>query len=631
MKPAEYQTGHYLEQTMQLHVPAYQRPYSWEEDRLIDLWRDVANQYRRVGRSGGTPKNHFMGALIIEQDHGKSTSGVTAVNVIDGQQRLLTMFVLLAAIRDHVHFLEKTPIKTDNDLFMIKPKFGTDAQRVFPKAQDQECLAAILQGKLLDEIDDDLYEHRLTQAYRFFRYQLWLGKESVQKHTLSRPPRPKRSKTAPPRGSYEPWGKHATGRRGLDLPELHTRVTGTLTLLELMLQESDEEAGVIFETMNAKSTPLRQFDLVRNSIFVRMPKTKDVFYVDVWEHVESALNRVTYASLREKPEDQFFYEYVISTGEAGVSKDSLHRRWLQAVIEDLGYEVTTRSEKEIRTKYVDPLAQAAFLYPIAVGQRKSVKSHVTDKTVTITEAAHATIGELMAMSGGPAVPLVLRALVDLAAGDLTMDDFEALLHDVQSYLVRLILANEDFSPLRSIMMGISSKLTQPVTLASLRSALNEADWKEDSEILAVVKEVDTKKWKSAALFPVLRGIERQLSGISAHPLPFGNKQNQFSIEHIYPQTSNIGHGWEADIAHWGVSRDDIDARRYTLGNLTAVTGYDNKRNGKKRFSDKQGLIAATADLKLHKSFSRGKRWTPDRIDARTETLAEAALKRWPKH
>jgi hypothetical protein len=630
MKPAEYPTGHYLEDTLQLHVPSYQRPYSWEDDRLVDLWRDVANQYRNVGKQG-VARSHFMGAVILERNDAHSTTGVTAVTVIDGQQRLVTMLVLLAAIRDQIHRNSKKRIIAKNDLLLVKPKFGNAAPRVIPKQQDSDALTAILRGDFVDAIDDSQFDHPLAQAYRFFRYQIWLGRETVVHHTLNLPPRPQRGKSAPPRGSYEPWGKGATGRKALDLPKLHTVVTSSLVLLELMLETTDEEAGVIFETMNAKSTPLRQFDLLRNSIFVRMPKSKETYYDEVWQHVEATLNKVSYTALRDKPQDQFFYEYVIGTGGAGVSKDSLHRRWLSGVIEDLGYAVTAKSEKSFQAKYVDPLAKAAFLYPLSVGQKKSVKSYPGGTAVVVTDEQHAIIGEIMAMSGGPVVPVILRALFDRANGDLSDKDVRSILADLQSYLVRLVLADEDFSPLRATMMVVASKLPSPMTVSSLRDALREADWKTDAEVLAVVKEMDTSSWSSSALFPILRGIERQMSGISAHPMPFGNKPNHFSIEHIYPQTNNIGPKWEADLNKWKVSRDEIDARRHVLGNLTAVTGYDNRRNGKKRLSEKQTLIAATANLKLHDSFVKAPNWTPALIDARSETLAKGALARWSRH
>ena len=628
MKPAEYPAGHYLEDNVQLNVPTYQRPFSWETDRYVDLWRDISHEYRKSGKS--PTQTHFMGALILEKAETQSTNGVVTVNIIDGQQRVLTLLVLIAAIRDHMH-QGKTAVPKVNDVLTIKPKFGNAVPRVSPKAQDLEPLSAILRGDFLREVPDVFFDHQLAQAYRFFRFQLWRGISSVQRHTLEVPPRPARGKLAPARGSYQPWGRRTSGRRALDLPMLHNAITSKLSMLELMLEKSDEDAGVIFETMNAKGTPLRQFDLLRNSIFVRMPSEKDSFYEDVWEHVEIELDSVSYASLRAKPQDQFFYEYVISRGEVGVSKDSLHRRWLTGVIDDIGYSVTAQSEKKFKLNHIEPLTVAALLYPIAVGQKRTVTDPRSQTKHSVPESSLVVIREIMAMSGGPVVPVILRTLLAHFDGEIDDGVLLAALHDMQSYLVRLVLANGDFSPLRAAMMQVVARLKTPFTLDDLRDSLRHADWRTDPEVMSEVVEMDTGRWTSSSFFPILRGIERELSGISAHPMAFGSGNQKFSIEHVFPQTQNIGKQWDSDLKAWNVVRDDMEEKRYALGNLTAVTGYDNKRNGKKAFADKQRLIRQTANLKLHASITKAADWTPKRIDSRTKLLAKAALSRWPRN
>ncbi len=628
MKPAEYATGHYLQETLQLHIPEYQRPYSWDIDRHADLWRDVMSQYRRP--QVGAIKRHFMGALIVEPSSATVPSGVTAFNVIDGQQRLLTLLVVLSAIRDQIAHVGGYPVPKDDELAFVKPKFASPVRRVVPKKQDEKALDAILTGTFVTEISEPIFGDRLVQAYRFFRYQLWLGETATSKSGASTPPKPAKDKNAPPRGSFAPWGQAASGSAAYDLPRLDAIVTNELTLLELQIDSTDEEAGVIFETMNAKNTPLAQFDLVRNSMFVRMPSLKDSFYAREFEPVEGLLASVTYASKRDSGPEQFLYEYLISVGEDKVNKATLHRRWLNRVIGDLGYQVTPTTESQFEAEYAKPLVRNAWLYPIAVGNKQSV-ALPDGSTIAVSNDQYARITEIMAMSGGPAVPLILKALYDREKGHLTNADLLTILLDLQSYMVRHVLAGEGLNLLRSTFAAVARVLPDPLTVAGLRTALQAAGWKTDSEVFAVVKTVDTKSLRSA-VFPILRGIEYHLSGPggSAHPLPYGSQQSQFTIEHIYPQTTNIGNLWLNDLQMWKVKKDDMDARRYVLGNLTAVTGFDNKKNGKKPFGQKKQLLAQTASLKLHDSFKRLNKWTPPDIDSRTTLLAQAALARWPR-
>lgn len=629
MKPTEYSVGHYLLGEVQLHVPTYQRPYSWSEDRWVDLWRDVANQYLRAGSA--EVEKHFMGALILEEDDEKTTTAVSAVTVIDGQQRLLTLLILLSAIRDHIAMVDGKVVKPQNDLVLIEPRYGEPVARVFPKIEDAASLSAVLEGKCKDEIPADLFPSAIAEAYRFYRYQLWTGIKTIKKPNVFLPPSPGRAKSAPPIGSYAPWGPRSSGQQSINLPLLHQVITNSLVILELLLGDRDEDAGVIFETMNAKSTPLSQFDLLRNSIFVRLPTKKDEFYTNTWVHAEAGIADVSYRSLRDKPQEQFLYEYLIAYGFSGsLSKDTLHRRWRSAVIEKLGYAVTEESESKFEKQFLEPLARAAFIYPIAVGRKAAIKLQPSGDTFAVGDAQAVRIQELMDMSGGPVVPVVLKALVANQRGKLNEDDLLCVLEDLQSFLVREILCDKSFSPLRATMMNVASRLPSALTLDSVRKALRDADWKTDSEVAKEVVTADSHRWAGRAYFPILRGIERQLSGVSAHSLPYGNGQAHFTIEHIFPQSPNIGKKWVADLSAWGVDPEEMDSRKYSLGNLTAATGFDNKKNGRRPFDDKKALLKATANLKLHDSFKSKSKWTPAHIDARAAFLASVACKRWPR-
>lgn len=629
MKPSEYDAGHYLESDVRLKVPPYQRPYEWNSDRWTDLWRDVTHQYRQIGAGKATSPSHYMGALILEADEPPANSPVHSFWAIDGQQRILTMFVLMAALRDQEAFVAGSTVPKVNDLNTITPRYGSPCDRLIVREQNRPEMKAILQGDFVQAITASHMSTRLAQAYRFFRWQLWLGRDGIRGSRVSEPPRPKKGKGAPPLGSYDDWPPGAPARKQLSIMDLHTVITKRLRLLELLLEKTDEESSVIFETMNSKSTPLRQFDLVRNSIFVRMPTRRDAFYAATWQPVENVLTSVSYSSLRAEPEEQFLYEHLISLGEDKISRDSMHRRWVTRVIDTVGYAVTKQSEKQFEERIARPMATSAALYPLAVGQQKKVSLAGVDHTVT--DEQHLVIREIMAMTGGPAVPLILQVLEDAHGASAPVDAGNALrmLRDIQSFVVRLILAGETLSPLRATLMGVASSVPRPLSLQGLRNALHDAGWLTDKEVLTAVKEVSLREVGSASYFPILRGIERHLAGAGAHPMPFGSSNTEYSVEHIYPQTENIGAAWNLELQTASVNRDDMDARRHVLGNLTAVTGYDNKKNGKKPFAQKVQLIVKVAPLRLHDSITNQKSWTPKVIDARTELLARAALAEWP--
>ncbi len=630
MEPGQFALGHYLDGNVQLHIPPYQRTYEWGVDRWTDLWRDIAHQAREREAKKKVPP-HFMGAMILEPRDAPTGTSAQSYAVVDGQQRILTLFILASALRDHEALLAKKPVEAVNSLNTIKSPYGADAPRLVVKRQDTMTMDRILRGDFLAEIPESEYGSQLAQAYRFFRYLLWQGKSSLSNHVVPTPPRPSRAKHAPPKGSFEPWGKPATLSKRLDSSHLYNVLVKGLRLLELRMDPTDEESSVIFETMNSKSTPPRQFDLLRNSVFVRMPNPRDAFYDGTWKRVEDVLSGVSYRSLRDEPEEQFFYEYMISIGAGAVSKDKLHKVFLDEVIERLGYAVTPATESKFESQFAMPIAEAACVYPIAVGKKARVGALGRDWRVTASQ--HQLIQEILSMSGGPPVPLVLAAILDRhdPHANMSDDDLTAILLLIQSYLVRSMLAGAPFSPMRSTFMQIASDVVRPMTPARVRSALRKQAWLSDEVVLKAVPLASLKKYGSASIMPILRGIEKQLAGSGAHPMPFGAGQEEYSIEHIYPQTDNIGAQWDQAIRKWKATRDDMDERRYVLGNLTAVTGYDNKKNGIKPFLQKAQLIKACAPLRIHESITQPstKTWAPKVIDKRSRELARAALKRWP--
>jgi uncharacterized protein with ParB-like and HNH nuclease domain len=78
-----------------IRVPDYQRDFSWKEDQVSEFWSDL------IGFSGHNPqvelagKEYFLGAAVL-------VNNGTFHLLLDGQQRLATATILLAALRDKV-------------------------------------------------------------------------------------------------------------------------------------------------------------------------------------------------------------------------------------------------------------------------------------------------------------------------------------------------------------------------------------------------------------------------------------------------------------------------------------------------------------------------------------------------
>lgn len=86
--------GHVLRNQM-LAVPINQRAYAWKETHVTDLYQDMQ------GAIANGEQEYFLGSIVVPQ----TTNG--RPQVVDGQQRLATSVILLAAIRDY--FVESEP------------------------------------------------------------------------------------------------------------------------------------------------------------------------------------------------------------------------------------------------------------------------------------------------------------------------------------------------------------------------------------------------------------------------------------------------------------------------------------------------------------------------------------------
>lgn len=83
-----------IEGTKQYLVPLFQRPYSWQKSEWETLWNDLEELCEAEN-----PRSHFMGA-IVTLPIPSAPEGVSKYLLIDGQQRLTTVFILLSVLRD---------------------------------------------------------------------------------------------------------------------------------------------------------------------------------------------------------------------------------------------------------------------------------------------------------------------------------------------------------------------------------------------------------------------------------------------------------------------------------------------------------------------------------------------------
>jgi uncharacterized protein with ParB-like and HNH nuclease domain len=89
-----------FEKKLRLEVPLFQRQYVWNREQQWEpLWEDISRKFNEYLEGRKEAPVHFLGAMVLDQKQ-TPTTHVEKRQVIDGQQRLITLQIFLAAFRD---------------------------------------------------------------------------------------------------------------------------------------------------------------------------------------------------------------------------------------------------------------------------------------------------------------------------------------------------------------------------------------------------------------------------------------------------------------------------------------------------------------------------------------------------
>jgi uncharacterized protein with ParB-like and HNH nuclease domain len=232
-----------LDGAHRFEVPDYQRQYSWEEEQLEKLWNDIQN----IDMQNDT---HFLGSiLLVNRDTNINERDVN--EVVDGQQRLATISILFATIREQLRDKDDVPdstVQAINEYLIDKDSRGNEKPNLKLNELDNDTFQKILDGKKVSN-----KESKLWQAAQYYT-------DKVEQMSIS------------------------------DIEDIREKV---LKAMPIVVIETDdkESAFILFETLNERGLELSNVDLMKNSLL----KISDINNVDYdfvrvnWENTVSEL------------------------------------------------------------------------------------------------------------------------------------------------------------------------------------------------------------------------------------------------------------------------------------------------------------------------------------------------------
>lgn len=574
-------------------IPLFQRPYVWKEDEQWEpLWKDIRRIAELRLAEPHLNATHFLGAVVI-QSHEAQSQRLTMWNVIDGQQRLTTLQILadatcaLLAESGQARLSGQLERLTHNDEIYIEE--GDSRLKVRHLNKDQAAFDEVMSADPpVDHADLTHSDSQIVAAHGYFSTVVaqWLG--------------------ASESNEYAPKAK-----------ELTDVLLDGLQLVSIEL-EASENSQEIFETLNARGTPLTAADLVRNFVFQRL---------------DAEGGDTTKAYREDWPFETKFWMKEVSVGRNFVSRSSLFlNQWLVA---RTGEEISPQATFNRFKSYVELESgnKMADLLPVIKQQAQQYESW--------TEAAARPGGSLGAaemavyrmQAAGVEVLKPLLIWLHEPGRELPRASVNKIIQVAESWVVRRQLLRLSGSDLGRIVADViaansaapSGELVERVTGHFARLNVTSTYWPGDEELRqTLLTESAYSRFPRGRLRMFLEAIEDLYRAETGQPQI---ERKGYPIEHLLPRT------WKDT---WPVGTpEEVEARQarvHRLGNLTLLTTSLNSKVSNGPWAAKRSALLDHNTITLTGRVlkrTEEQAWDEELIDERTSELIASLLQVWP--
>lgn len=500
MKASHTELLRFLQSPNRFCVPRYQRRYRWTTRDCSRLYDDIIAVAKSTSKS-----IHFLGSVVYVIEGDYSATETARLVLIDGQQRLTTVSILLAAIAAvavdaKAMSADESERKLRNTYLINSNDLGSERYKIEHSELDRQLYRAIIDGRY-DEVRS--IASPVVENYRWFENKL--RKEKSYLEVLS----------------------------GL----------GRMMIIDTSLSLADDNPQRTFQSINDTGRPLTDFDKIRNFFFMNLlfEEAEDVYarYWSVLEQGISTLDSISVVTyLREflalktgnKPEKSNLYGAFVQFRESCAETPS----------------ATVAAEMVEQLTYYK-IAHKGDLLPLSMS----------------SEALQRAISDLNGMGGDQFVGLTMATVSGYLLGKLSEVDAIHIVRLFESFLVRRYLCKVPTNSVNKVVVKMLSELLRCGTITALLVERVFAEQSENQrfpsneEVLRDSKMRDLYASQNSNLFHLLKKIAN-----------FGAREtvesNEFTIEHVMPREENVW--WKSAL---GEAYDDIKSRYLNkLSNLT---------------------------------------------------------------
>jgi hypothetical protein len=604
--PVKLSLDSYITSTAPMLVPRFQRPYAWTQTEIEDFLEDLAGTLAKRNELSSKNRDvdlHFFGGILSTQWSQPETNPTYFNEVVDGQQRLATVFLALVALR--------------KSFLRIADELGASADK-------NERLAR----GLADSIDRYLtYEHtdlqtgeserrqslRLSDIDRDFFSQMVAGSE------------PKAANGAPPshkrlRRAFRALDGHfsdavfssdslSAEERLTELKEVMLALTKNFYVIKLFTQADRQEAFKLFMVLNDRGVSLSDAELLRTH---SLEFLQDKRFQEHQDDVARLWDQMFESS------DVAGFLTALFASRTGVRapRRNLYRAYLEHVFPESDVCKDRESAqrfrdliRQIQSEHVTYSLISAGEWPYRASRASFWQQRRLERLVVVLQRTGDIPLLLAAKAAYPNDDSVFAQLVQLLehfglrwhagkmhSGTLSEAYFE---HATQ------LRADPEAFSVENFRSELSAFVVSHVPAHALEAGLRTRLQYGSAQTNRVIKHVLT------TIEDYRKSLESDPTASSPHLKPDTESAydlSQIQLEHIYPQEPQPEH-----------RNQSLDAVVHDLGNLTFLSADDNIQASNKPFHLKT-TDYARATSEMTRAISANSTWTAEDVAARTNSL-----------
>ncbi|NTV14184.1 MAG: DUF262 domain-containing protein [Desulfobulbaceae bacterium] len=612
----------------QYMVPFYQRSYVWTlSNQWSQLWDDI--RVKAESRlNGNKTAPHFLGAVVLDPQPRTGLIGVDTLHIIDGQQRLTTLQFVLKSVLLTLRAVNSNAISqiisgtltNNNPDTMRDPHIETF--KVWPTFRDRKNYRLALESNNLEDMIT-IFPDSFTQ------------KDTIRRIGVNHPPPLEAIWYFTKK--FIKWVKDGTE---IEIPNraeiLATSILQDLKIVSIILGE-DDDAQIIFETLNGRGAQLHATDLIRNFIFMRADREgtdSEKLYNESWSKFESGYwnDEQRRGRIRKPRIEWFIHASLQAELQEEVDLGRLYFEYRRYVFNGTTPK-TAQTQLDSMSKY-------------AVQYKELVSGEGTSPIARF------------GLRISPYDITTLHPLALLISVSPISDEYKEEMYGILvSYVVRRAICGLTAKNYNNVFLAalrnLSKSEVNPEVFRNLFSSLKgEASrWPKDEEFknICMTGSIYPGRLETPKMRAILAELELGLRQASRTESSFNSNLSNLDIDHILPKSwytywplpdgtiVNSSEPYNVMLRHeMGVQLNEkenaILARENiipTLGNLTLLNLSVNREAQHKSFQIKKDLLLANTHLRLNIPLLGMGQWDEASILKRGELMADIALKVWP--